>query len=385
MKAPRRAMALLAAALSTAGLAACGGGSSSDTSSSPAASTPTTAASTTPASSKTVGATVGPNGEKATPISALTLTPAQIDKVKAGNYTSALVWHQSSDFVTAVSNGARDEFAQLGIKVVAETNANFDAGKQKSDIETVLAKKPSVLLSLPVDPTATASAYRDANKAGTKLVLLSNVPTGFVAGKDYVAVVTDDLFQMGKHAADALAQSIGGKGDIAYLFHDAKYYVTNQRDQAFKQTIESNYPNIHIVAEKGIADPAKAEDQANAILIKNPNLAGIYVTFAQPPAEGVLSALRNNTNTTTKLVSLDLDEPLAVDMARGGNTAALVADEAYALGQSMAKAAAYGLLGQKAPPFIVAPAVTVTKANLAQGYMQSLHQQPPKAVLDAMK
>jgi hypothetical protein len=27
----------------------------------------------------------------------------------------------------------------------------------------------------------------------------------------------------------------------------------------------------------------------------------------------------------------------------------------------------------------------VTKANLAQGYMQSLHQQPPKAVLDAMK
>ena len=77
------------------------------------------------------------------------------------------MWHQSSDFVSAVSRGAKDEFAKLGINVVAETNANFDAGKQKSDIETVEAKKPSVMLSLPVDPTATASAYRDAGKAGT--------------------------------------------------------------------------------------------------------------------------------------------------------------------------------------------------------------------------
>jgi len=31
--------------------------------------------------------------------------------------------------------------------------------------------------------------------------------------------------------------------------------------------------------------------------------------FSQPPGEGVLAALRSNDNTTTKIVSLDLDEP----------------------------------------------------------------------------
>jgi ribose transport system substrate-binding protein len=380
----RHLIAALVAIVTVVVLAACGGNSSSDTGTSAGTSASTTTA-PAGAPSKAVGATVGPAGETATPTSELTLTSAETDKVKGGNYTAALVWHQSSDFTTAVTNGAKDEFAKLGINVVAETNANFDAGKQKSDIETVMAKKPSVMLTLPVDPTATASAYRDAGKAGTKIVLLSNVPTGFVQGKDYVTVVTDDLFEMGHHAADALAAAIGGKGDIAYFFHDAKYYVTNQRDQAFKKTIEANYPDIHIVAEKGIADPAKAEEQANAVLIKNPDLAGIYTTFSQPPAEGVLSALRNNGNTKAKLVSLDLDEPLAVDMARGGNTAALVADKAYELGQSMARAAAYGLLGKKAPEFVVAPVVTVTKDNLAQGYQESLHQQPPKAVMDALK
>jgi len=372
-----RSIATLAMGVALFGITACGDSDddSGGDSGSPAAIK----------SSKPVGKTTGPNGETATPTTALTLTSAEIDKVKRGNYTAALTWHQSSDFTTAVTNGAKDEFAKLGIKVVATTNANFDPGKQKNDIETVLAKKPSVMLTLPVDPVTTASAYRAAERDGTKLVLLSNVPEGFKQGQDYVTVVTDDLFQMGKQAADALASSIGGEGKIGYFFHDATYYVTNQRDQAFKKTIEASYPKIEIVAEEGIADPNKAEDQANAMLVKNPDLDGIYVTFSQPPAEGVLSALRNNGNTKTKLVSLDLDEPLALDMARGGNVAALVTDKAYELGQAMAKAAAYGLLDKQAPPFIVAPATTVTKSNLVEGYQASLHEEPPKSVLDAAK
>ncbi|HEU4658220.1 MAG TPA: substrate-binding domain-containing protein [Capillimicrobium sp.] len=375
-----RVIAMLAALLAVAVLAACGsddGGSTSTTS----GGTETTAAAGQP--SPAVAKTVGPAGEKATPTDALQLSQDEIDKVKSGNYTAAMVWHQSSDFVNAVSRGAKDQFAELGIDVVAETQANFDAGKQKSDIETVMAKKPDALLSLPVDPTATASAYKGAVQAGAKLVLLSNVPTGFKQGQDYVTVVTDDLAEMGHQAADALAGAIGGEGKIAYFFHDAEYYVTNQRDQAFKKTIEENYPDIEIVAEQGIADPAKAEEQANGVLLKNPDLDGIYVTFSQPPAEGVLTSIRTQ-GSQAKLVSLDLDEPLAIDMAKGGPTAALVADKAYELGQAMAKAAAYGILGKKAPAFLVAPVVTVTKDNLEEGYQESLHEDPPQAVLDAL-
>ena len=334
-------------------------------------------------SSRTLGTTHGPKGEKATPTSALKLSAAEVAKVKQGHSTAALVWHQTSDFEAAVTAGARDEFNQLGIKIVATTIANFDAGKQKSDIETVLAKKPTVMLTLPVDPVATASAYKAAAKAGTKIVLLSNVPNGFVQGRDYVSVVTDDLFQMGKHAADALAAGIDDQGDVAYFFHDANYYVTNQRDQAFLKTIQGNFKNINIVDKQGIADPNKATDQANAVLLKNPNLSGIYVTFSQPPAEGVLAALKSN-GSKAKLVSLDLDEPLALDMARGGNVTAIVADKAYELGASMARAAAYGILKKKAPAFVVAPAITITKANLVQGYQESLHRKPPASVMAAL-
>ncbi|MGO4831258.1 LacI family transcriptional regulator, partial [Rhizobiaceae sp. 2RAB30] len=89
-----------------------------------------------------VAQTVGPNGETATPSSALTLSDAEVAKLKEGKHTAALLWHTSSDFVTAVTAGATDEFKRLGIEVVATTDAGFDSAKQLSDVETVMAKSP---------------------------------------------------------------------------------------------------------------------------------------------------------------------------------------------------------------------------------------------------
>ena len=139
-----------------------------------------------------------------------------------------------------------------------------------------------------------------------------------------------------------------------------------------------------MLAKRGIADPNRAQDEANAVLLEDPDLDGVYVMFSQPPGEGVLAALRSNDNTTTRIVSLDLSEPLALDMANGGATFALIADKAYELGRAMATSAAYGLLGKTAPPFVIAPAMTITKSNLVQGYRQSLHRDPPESVMNAL-
>jgi ribose transport system substrate-binding protein len=160
--------------------------------------------------------------------------------------------------------------------------------------------------------------------------------------------------------------------------------VTNQRDQAFKSTIEKDYPDIKIVAEQGISDPARAEELASAMLLQNPDLDGIYVTWAEP-ADGVLSALRSSGNTKTKIVTLDLAEPVALDMVKGGNVTALVADKAYELGRAMAATGLKSLLGQQTPAFVVAPALTVTKENVADGWKQSLNRDAPQSVLDAAK
>ncbi|MEV8630948.1 substrate-binding domain-containing protein [Streptosporangium sp. NPDC051023] len=376
---------LIAAAACSTG-AETSGTAGAGTGTAPSAGT-SASASASASASETGGAlteTRGPNGEKPSPSSALTLTDAEVAKVKSGKHTAALLWHTSSDFTNAVTAGAKDEFARLGVQVVATTDAAFDAAKQKSDVETVLAKKPDAVISLPLDPTTAAEAFRPAQQAGAKLVFLSNVPTGYKQGSDYVSVVTDDLFQMGKQAADALATAIGDKGKVGWIFHDATYYVTNQRDNAFKTTIQRDHPDIQVVAEQGIADPARAEEVANAMLAQHPDLDGIYVTWAEP-AEGVLAALRNAGNTHTKIVTLDLSEPVALDMVSNGAVTGLIADQAYEVGRALAVAAAYGLLDKPAPPFVVAPALTVTKDNVQEGWQQSLHRDAPASVVKATR
>ena len=331
-----------------------------------------------------VAQTVGPAGEAATPSAEVTLSDADIAALKDKGYKAALLWHTSSDFTNAVGQGATDEFKRAGIEIAVTTDAGFDAVRQRSDIETALAARPNVILALPLDPVTSAEAFRQAVTDGAKLVFLSNVPKDYKHGADYAAIVTDDLYQMGKQAADALAKSIGGKGTVGYIFHDATYYVTNQRDQAFKSTIEKDYPDIRIVAEQGISDPARAEELANAMLLQNPDLDGIYVTWAEP-ADGVLSALRGAGNTKTKIVTLDLAEPVALDMVKGGNVTALVADKAYELGRAMAAAGMKSLPGEEVPAFVVAPALTVTRDNVSQGWKDSLNRDAPQSVLDAAK
>jgi ribose transport system substrate-binding protein len=75
------------------------------------------------------GETVGPDGEKATPSAELKLSDAEAAKVATMKPTAALLWHTSSDFVNAVTAGAKDEFQRLGVSVVAQTDAGFDSAK----------------------------------------------------------------------------------------------------------------------------------------------------------------------------------------------------------------------------------------------------------------
>ncbi len=328
--------------------------------------------------------TQGPGGEQAVPASEIGLDDNEIAEVQAGGYTAALLWHTSGAFTEAVSQGARDTFAELGIEVIAETDAGFDAVQQANDVETVMAQNPDIIISLAIGPDAGAEAFRPAVDAGVSLVFLSNVPQGYVHGEDYVGIVTDDLAAMGITAANLLADALGGEGEVGFIFHDAAYYVTNQRDQAFKSWIEINYPGMEIVAEQGLADPAAAEEIASALLTRNPDLDGIYAPWSAGPADGVIAALRAAGASDVAVVTMDLDTNVSLDMVEGGNVVGIAADEAYNLGRTMALEGAYGVLGKSAPAFVVVPAIGVTADNIVEGYRQSLADDPPREVLDAL-
>ncbi len=328
--------------------------------------------------------TVGPQGEKPVWYDQVKLTEAEKQKVRAGHYKAAYLMHTTADFTNALLAGAKDCFKDLGIELVVTTDAAMDPTKQKTDVETALALKPDIILTLVIDPVAGAEAFRPAVEKGVKLVFMSNLPQGYVQGKDYVSIVTDDLFGMGKAAAEMLADAMGKKGKIAWLYHDASYYVTNQRDNAFKTVIEKSYPDMQIVAEKGIANPADAETIAAAVITQHPDVGGFYVPW-DTPAEGVVAACRAAKRPDIKVVTLDLGANNGLDMVRGGNMVGIAADLAYMLGYTKAMLGAYGVLGKAAPAFVIVPAIKVTKKNVVEGWRESLHRDPPQEIMAAVK
>lgn len=316
----------------------------------------------------------GPNGEEPTAPSTVVLSDEELSKIKEMGATAAIVMHYGgNDWSRAQINGLQTQFAAMGIEVIAVTDAGFKPEKQVSDLETIMAQAPDIIVSIPTDPTATAAAYRAAAEAGAKLVFMDNVPTGFVAGKDFVSVVSADNYGNGVAAAHLMAKALGPDGgDIGLVFHAADFFVTKQRYDAFKATITSDYPNIKIVAEQGIGGPdfsGDAEKAAGAMLTSNPSIKGIWAVW-DVPAEGVISAARAAGRDDLIITTVDLGENVAISMAQGGFVKGLGAQRPYDAGVVEAKLAGYALLDKEAPAFVALPALPVSQDNLLEAWTQ---------------
>jgi ribose transport system substrate-binding protein len=330
----------------------------------------------------------GPAGETPESASSVSLTDQELAKIKGMKAKAAIVMHYGgNDWSQAQIEGLKTQFAAMGIDVIAVTDAGFKPDKQVSDIETVLAQKPNIIVSIPTDPVATANEYKAAADAGVKLVFMDNVPKGLSAGKDYVSVVSADNYGNGVAAAHLMAQALGGKGDVGLVFHAADFFVTRQRYDAFKKTITENYPDIKIVAEQGIGGPdfsGDAEKAASAILVANPKVKGIWAVW-DVPAEGVISAARTAGRDDLVITTCDLGENVAIDMASGGFVKGLGAQRPFDQGVTEAKLAGYGLLGKAAPAYVALPALPVSKDNLADAWQQVYHKPATEKIKKSMQ
>jgi ribose transport system substrate-binding protein len=330
----------------------------------------------------------GPNGEEPSPASVAELSDDEVAKVKAMGAKAAIVMHYGgNDWANAQIAGLKSEFSRLGINVIATTDANFKPDKQVSDLETVMTQNPNVIVSIPTDPIATASAYKKAAAAGAKLVFMDNVPQGLTAGTDYVSVVSADNFGNGVVSAHQMAKAVGGKGKIGLVFHEADFFVTKQRYQGFKETITKEYPDIQIVEEKGIAGPdfaGDAQGAANAMLSKYADLSGIWAVW-DVPAEGVMAAARAAGRADLKIATEDLGKNVAIALAKNELVVGLGAQVPFDQGVTEARLAAMALLGKSTPAYVALSAVPVDHNNVLDAWKQVYHEDAPKDIQDSFK
>jgi ribose transport system substrate-binding protein len=319
-----------------------------------------------------------PNGAPASSPDALKLSPDDIAKLQAGHFTAGIVMHtMDAGWPTLQVAGITNTLKKYGIKVVGVTDAKFQPGTQISDLEQMVARKPDVIFSIPIDPQSEATAYKQAGAAGIKLVFMDNVPVGMQPGKDYLTVVASDNEKNAYYAASELAKAIDGKGEVGIitLVYDYYYSVAARKIGALKAFKE--YPGIKVVGVGTFATPEAAYGVATAMLTAHPNLKGIFVAW-DTPAQQVVSAaktLGRHIIVTTN----DLAQDSALNVARG-DFLAVGAQRPYDQGVAEATAAAVGLLGHKVPPYIEVPTLRVKKLDLISALEEVTKEPAPKSV-----
>jgi ribose transport system substrate-binding protein len=332
--------------------------------------------------------TKGPNGEEPASAETLMLTDEDIQQLKHKKVKVAISMHyMGNDLSNTIVNAMKEQFEKMGMELIGVTDANFKPDKQTSDIETILAKNPDVLISIPTDAVAMAPAFQKAADQGVKIVFMNQAAAGMKPGKDYVTIVTPDDYGNGASSAHFMARELGGKGKIGIIYHEADFPTTKIRYQAFKDVMKQ-YPGITIAAEQGIAGPdfpGDAEKATAAFLLKNPDIKGIWGVW-DIPAEGIMAAARNAGRSKDLVITtVDLGLPVALEMAKGGMIKGVGAQIVSENGIADAKAAALAALGKPVAPFIVVNGLPTDKKNVIEAWKRIYHVDAPKELMDAAK
>lgn len=315
----------------------------------------------------------------------LTLNDAQIRQLQNMQATAAIVMHyRNNDWSEAQIAGLKSQFDKMGVEVITVTDANFDPVKQVADIESVLAQNPDVIVAVPADTEQTSDVFRRAAAQGIKLIFVNEAPKGLIQDTDYESVVGTDDYGHGVKSAHMMGNALAGQGKIGLIYHDARYFVTEQRHVAFKRTIQDDYGNIEIVSELGISGPdfaAQAEEAATVMLRNHSDLNGIWAVW-DVPAQGVLTALDAAKRGDVVVTTVDLGLNVALSMARGGAVKGLVAQRPFDQGITEAVLAGFALLGEDTPLHVVLDGPQVTGENVLKSW-QTVYDQPPPDVLTA--
>jgi ribose transport system substrate-binding protein len=325
----------------------------------------------------------GPFGEKPSTVDSVKLTDAQAVEARKQKFKVGVVMQTMDiDWSKLVVAGITDTLKKYGATLVGVTDPNFQVDKQVNQIGDMIQLHPQAIISIPVDNTATAEAYKSIGQAGIKLVLMHQVPTGLKYPQDYQAVISPDNQGNGQVAAEMLSKYVPNNGVVGIINYGVDFFTTNERTKRVKEWFKENRPDITL-KQADFVDTTKAGDVAANFLTANPDVKGLFVVW-DAPAMQVASALRAQA-LDIPITTIDLGNEAGIELAQCGLVKGIAAQQPYDQGVAEAEAAIQVLLGNHPAPWIVLPAVPVLPQNVIQSYKTVFHADAPPELTSVCK
>ncbi len=335
----------------------------------------------------TCGIGRGPFGEKAENASVLALSGKEKEKLRQKQYTAAISFHyMGKAWMGLQEKGIKKIFDELGISLIAVTDAHFSAELQCKQLESIRFLKPDILISIPVDTKDTAAAFRAIADSDTRLVLITNVPEGLTP-RDYISCISVNERSHGDNMGRGLGEYMtryGLKYAGLVCHGEQNFFATKQRDSAAEQVLTEEYPEIQVCGKVNFLTETEACQKTLELIRLYPEIQALYVSWDGPALE-VMKALTELERTDIAIVTGDLDYAIALHMARGEMVKMISAQCPYEQEEAIALAAANGLLGKAVPSFIGVEPISVNRDNLLKNWKNIFKEEPPAELSGAVK
>ena len=165
------------------------------------------------------------------------------------------------------------------------TDGEFKPEKQIADIEDLIAQKYDVIVSFLDGGPAVLKATREATAAGIAVVPYNpgdNFPG--IIGMDYVDRVTESQREIGVQAAEWLAKTLKGKGNIIMFGGTPGNPLTAAQTVGWK-SVFAKYPGIKVLEQEAVPtmwNSAVAQQKTAALIAKYRQIDGIYSETVGP-------------------------------------------------------------------------------------------------------
>lgn len=275
-----------------------------------------------------------------------------------GSITLALST-QTNPFFVQLRDGAQEKADELGVTLNVQ-DASDDAATQANQLNNAATTGAGVVIVNPTDSDAVVPSVEALNQADIPVVAVDRSSNG----GDVASFVASDNVAGGAQAAAALAEAIGGEGEILMLQGIAGSSASRDRGQGFEEEI-AKHEGISIVAKQTANfDRGEGLDVATNLLQAHPNVKAIFAENDEM-ALGAIEALGARAGEDVIVVGFDgTNDGLAA--VEDGRMLATIAQQPEELGAKAVEEAAKLLRGEDAETEVPVEVVTVKLDNVAE-------------------
>lgn len=322
---------------------------------------------------------LGPHGERAAAPSRITLLDRDIGAARDRGFSVAVVIHTlDSDWSRQSMAGIVETLHQCGATVSEVVNCEFDEDAQIAALDRLSGEPVDAVVSIPVGNASVAEAHRRVAKAGKRLILLDNVPTGMLPGRDYTSLVSADNFGLGLIGAELLSPHIPENRQVGILTYGVDFFATNEREIAFSRWIKANRPDLTVHTRR-FASLETTGQTTESLIEEFPELGGLFVVWDIPAMEAI--RVLDCRGVYVPVTTVDLGREVAIDLAGEGRTVGIAAQQPHAQGVAAVQTAILSLLGLPVPGWTALPGVPVTASNIVESYQAVWSTDAPAEVL----